>query len=257
VQAKKNNNKKNFFGGIMATPLTNPMEYKWDKDMETDIEARFPAGSTYVSEFKRNLALLRQAMSVGKITEAEKIMQRMYPPPAMDFETGLKQALFIYHVSPAIPTIFACNEIVGLLPYKAKVLEINAHRGVWSLFLDFFFCKTTALHCTRRAYSQTLGPVHRTEDPASYLQGSGRHFDVLLLVRPDRQDGMQDAVQCVNWFKGDTVIYVGCEPLGEDRKEGHVFLDIERLFVFTHHVEIPMLLDKTEMIMVYKRRHPV
>lgn len=233
----------------------NADEDAWRRYIEDKVEKELP--SEFVEAYHGAVVSLRRALRMGNLADAEEMVAEIRThavPHATRRQQMLCAALFMYHVSPCVPTRSACEEIMRALPPGTAVLEVNAHHGVWGRYLQLLGCTVHMVHREAKAYGSPICDVHVTESPASFLQGAGDRYGALLLVRPELQDNMGSACACVRWFRGDTVVYVGAEPCGEDAGPRHVWTLLERDFVFSGHAEIPVWPWRVESVMIYKRR---
>jgi len=212
-----------------------------------------------VTAFHKNVTMFTALVRRNLISQAHVVLERiiapLHPDPPLSQRTT-QQALCMYHISPVVPTVEGCTKIAGKL-HGLRVLEINAHRGVWGTYLQSLGMSLDMIHRAKKQYATCIGAVMGTESPPSYVQGAKGRYDALLMVKPDTQDGMGDALACAQAFSGDWIVYVGMEPpeaMSDVEKEGHVWTFLEKHYVFVDWCACPTWPYTNDHIMFYRKK---
>ena len=235
-----------------------PMEERWLAYMKT-VEQRLEPD--VARGFHVALKKLTAALRGSKVDDVEALVSAICAPLTADATNDSRttqQALVMYYVSPATPTRAACEAICEFVPKDGAILEINAHRGVWGRYLQILGRRVDMVHRERKHYESCIAEVRSVESPVSYVQGAGTRYAALLMVRPDTQDGMADAMGCVQAFAGERVIYVGSEP-PKDSGERHVWTFLEKHYQFVGWNDLPLWPWCSDHVMLYVRKetpHP-
>ena len=199
-------------------------------------------------------AALGVSLRGGNLEGAWRTLETLTAGSAeVSFESTARRAMFVYHVGPATPTPRAVAEIVRFLQPGSRVLEANAHRGVWSrlVALQRGGGPHVAVHRDAVAYAQTLVDVWRVESPESFVQGAGDRFDMLLLVAPAIQPtGDADAAACVRAFGGRFVVHVRRDNEDEDATTAA----IDERFKSVGGCPVPSWGIARDYLAVYERR---
>lgn len=185
-------------------------EEKWDEYMQANVHPLLPA--EWRDKFMGRVAELGVALRGGNAARSWELLALLtVGSEEVSPESTARRAMFMYHVAPATPTLRAVDEIVRFLPPGARVLEVNAHRGVWARLVALRHGGVTALalHRASAAYKRPLADVWAVKSTESFVQGADVRFDMLLLVAPAVQPtGDDEAAACVRAFGGRFVVHV-------------------------------------------------
>ena len=230
-------------------------EAKWDDYMHW-LERLFDAD--VMKGFHASVKALMVALRRGNMDAADDLITKLSAPMADDAtlqQRTAHHALFMFHVSPCAVTRSACEKMLEFIPQNMRVLEVNAHRGVWGRYLQLLGRTVDMVHRDVKSYSQNIGEVRATESPVSFMEGARGRYGALLLVGADYQKNMGDAIACVERFDGDVVFYVGIEPKRDNGPSPADAWDVlERDWKIVEFHELPMWPYRADHVMIYKRK---
>lgn len=182
------------------------------------------------------------------VSDNDKVMLRKYA----------QRALCYYHLCPSIPCMEGINAIVQFADIS-RILEVNAHRGLWGAFLRAVSVDITMIHDASKNYTKTYAVVQSVANVLEYVVDKQADYGCLMFCRPDHQENMGVAVACLKQYRGFKVIYIGPETNGlkDATPDNDMFQLLERDWTLVGHAEIPRWAGALDWVMMYTRRKPI
>jgi hypothetical protein len=235
------------------TPIAN------DAEMRAFAVKRI--GEEYVNEFDANLMKLKVALRRGVVADACFLFNSMRPVMSekdSPMQQMAKREHFAHFVAPTSTLSFlaACT-IAKALPPDAEVLEVNALHGLQGRMLQLARCRVQMIHRAATVPDHPICEVHMVGSPVSYLEGSGTRFEALLLAVTSYRDGEEDALRCVEVFKGSIIIYIGHHVDHRNRREARIITLLKRDFEIANTIGAPQgrFLIPAHQVCIFKRRN--